>query len=164
MINGRLIRGSTHLAGEVGFNGQRSWQKDNISGKPLYSILPIIEETKAKIHQGLETSLPKDIETIEDLLQEYGKGDALAVRIINESIEDVGQAVADKVNFLNPELVVIGGRLISALPDFSTKAQEVIKGCIYAEMADAVTFIPSSFEREAEAVGASALMIKRVLH
>lgn len=164
IINGRLIRGSTHLAGEVGFNGQRSWQKDNISGKPLYSILPIIEETQAKIHQGLETSLPKDIETIEDLLHEYAKGDALAVRIINESIEDVGQAIADKVNFLNPELVVIGGRLITALPDFSTKAQEVIKGCIYAEMANAVTFIPSSFGREAEAVGASALMIKRVLH
>lgn len=164
MINGRLIRGATHLAGEVGFNGQRSWQKDNISGKPLYSILPIIEETKAKIHQGFETSLPKDIETIEELLEEYGKGDALAVRIINESIEDVGQAIADKVNFLNPELVVIGGRLMTALPDFSDKAEEVIKGCIYAEMAEAVKFIPSSFGREAEAVGASALLIKRVLH
>ncbi|MDX6154039.1 ROK family transcriptional regulator [Marinococcus sp. PL1-022] len=164
IINGQLFRGTTHLAGEVGFDSSRLRPKNNVTGKALYSILPIIEETKGRIHRGDSTSLPKDLHSIEEFIEGLAKGDPLAQEIIQESMEDVSCAIADKVNFLNPELVVIGGRLITAVPDFPEEAERIVRECVYPETAGAMEFISSKFGQEAEAMGAASLILKRALH
>lgn len=164
IINGQLFRGATHLAGEVGFDSSRLRPKNNATGKALYSILPIMKEARGRIHQGESTSLPQNLNSIDQFIECYAEGDPLAREIIQESMEDVGCAIADKVNFLNPELVVIGGRLITAVPDFAKESEKIVKECVYPETANAMKFMSSTFGWEAEAMGAASLILKQMLH
>ncbi|WP_101845521.1 ROK family transcriptional regulator [Halobacillus sp. Marseille-P3879] len=163
IVNGELYRGATQLAGEVGFGNHSLYQRGNLSRKALNSILPIVEETKERIQQGALTSLPKDLDTFEDFVEGYYEQDKLAQELVQLSIEEVSYAIADKVNFLNPELVIIGGRLITAIPEIKERVEQIVLDCVYPETAEAMTFITSTFKQEAEAIGATTLILKQVM-
>ena len=52
-----------------------------------------------------------------DLRKAVRKGDKLVAKIIEEAAEYTGIAVANLINILNPEIVVLGGGVIEALGD-----------------------------------------------
>ena len=52
-----------------------------------------------------------------DLRKAIRRGDKLVERIVEEAAEYIGIAVANVINLLNPEVVVLGGGLVEALED-----------------------------------------------
>src|SRR6185503_1155109 len=52
-----------------------------------------------------------------DLRKAIRRGDKLVDRIVEEAAEFTGIAVANVINILNPEVVVLGGGVIDALED-----------------------------------------------
>jgi glucokinase len=69
------------------------------------------------LNQGQPSSLSsyarEDI-TAERVYKEALKGDALAIRILQETGETLGLAMANVVNLLNLELIVLGGKVMKA--------------------------------------------------
>jgi glucokinase len=69
------------------------------------------------LKQGQPSSLSsyarEDI-TAERVYQEAAKGDALAVRILEETGKTLGMVMANVVNLLNLELIVLGGKVMNA--------------------------------------------------
>jgi glucokinase len=52
-----------------------------------------------------------------DLRKAIKRGDKFVERIVEEAAEYTGIAVANVINFLNPDVIVLGGGVIDALED-----------------------------------------------
>ncbi len=116
--DGRLWTGATGVAGMIGHDpvdvdGDITLQ-ERIGGDGL------IRRAKDRMYRDRTSSLsrrgiPRDRDIgLEELLNMARLGDELAQVIIARAGAHLGVAVARLVNLLNPELVIIGGELVSA--------------------------------------------------
>jgi fructokinase len=107
VVNNRLIRGHQHMGGEIGhailhpggrecFCGKRGCVERYISGNG-------IEEgylEKAGVKKRLQ-----------DILDDYRKGESQATGIVNLFFEDFGMTMSTIINIIDPDLIVLGGGL-----------------------------------------------------
>lgn len=128
IINGQLYSGFNKTAGEVGHmillaGGPKCSCGNNGCYEALASRTAIFRQIKEAVAQGHKTLLtemlgPK-LEDLRsgDLRKAIRRGDKLVSRIIEQAAEYSGIAVANLINLLNPEVVVMGGGVIEALED-----------------------------------------------
>ncbi len=156
VLGGRLHRGATGLAGEIGHVqvdehgavcrcGNRGCLETQVSVTRLVELLQpaYVEDLTAERVQRL------DIE-----------GDAGARRVLGDSGRVVGRALADLCNSLNPDLIVVGGPLGSA-PSLVAGIRAAVDRYAQPEAAAAVTVEPAELGDRAELLGAVALAIGR---
>ncbi len=116
--NGQLWGGATGIAGAIGYDsvdvdGDLTLQ-ERVGGEGL------IRRAKERMYRDRTSSLsrrgiPRDREIgLEDLLTMARVGDELAQVIIARAGVHLGMAVARLINLLNPELLIVGGELVSA--------------------------------------------------
>lgn len=128
IINGEPFTGANHTAGEVGHmvidvNGP----KCNCGNKGCFEVLAgrlaIFRSIQAAIKNGgkseLVEMLGEDLKDLRsgDIRKAIRRGDKVVEKIVEEAAEYTGIAVANLVNILNPEIVVLGGGVIEALDD-----------------------------------------------
>ncbi|MGG6309486.1 ROK family protein [Paenibacillus macerans] len=111
IVGGELYRGTSNFSGEVGHmtvaeNGPLCRCGNRGCWETLASEKALLDRA-AKQWSG---TLP-DLEQIIRLARE---GEAEAVRLMNETGAQLGVGLANLVNILNPELIVIGNRLSMA--------------------------------------------------
>ena len=135
IINGELYSGFGHTAGEIGHmiidvNGPKCGCGNKGCYEALASRTAIFNRIKAAVKDGQETILTDmlgdDLADMRsgDLRKAVRKGDKFVARVVEEAAEYTGIAVANLVNILNPEVVVLGGGVIEALGD---EMMDVIK-------------------------------------
>lgn len=124
IADGRLIRGSAGMAGAVG------WFAVDPRWRPQYAKVGCLEAEAAGpgvaarvvrlIAEGRPSSLAAagrtatpDL-TAERVAEAARAGDAVAVAAIQEAARYLGMGVANLVSALNPEIVVMGGGLMTA--------------------------------------------------
>jgi glucokinase-like ROK family protein len=118
MMDGRIYRGATGSAGEIGHNtikdqglpcscGNRGCLEAMAGGRA------IAERAKRAVAQGQRTQLAniRSIEriTAQDVAVAARMGDLLAQEIVTEAGEYLGIAIANLINLINPGVVVVGG-------------------------------------------------------
>lgn len=129
ILDGKLFRGATGGAGEVGHMiiqagggpicgcGQRGCME------AFSSRLSVAKEAAVMAMRGgapsIENEAGADVKKIKSkvLARAYAAGDKTVVKLIDESAEYLGVGLANLVNILSPELIVLGGGLVEALPD-----------------------------------------------
>lgn len=157
LLGGRLHRGATGIAGELGHVqvveegqvcrcGNRGCLETLVAAPRLLAVLqPAYDETL----------------TVERVMALEAEGDAGVRRVLSDAGRAVGRALADLCNNLNPALVVVGGSLGQA-----TSLLDAIRGSVdrYAQpdTAAAVRVVSGSLGDRAEVLGAVALAIARV--
>ncbi len=115
-VQGRMYRGATGVAGEIGHVAIDPRGKPCVCGLrgclvTLVGSAALIERT-----QELRKRFPKStlnaatitIETIEDAAL---AGDSLALQVVQEAAGTLGVAVSGLLNLMNPRLVILGGGL-----------------------------------------------------
>ena len=128
IINGELYSGVGHTAGEVGHmvlevNGPKCGCGNKGCFEALASRTAIFQQIKAGIKDGQKTILTEmlgnDLADLRsgDLRKAIRRGDKFVDRIVESASEYIGIAVANLVNILNPEVVVLGGGVLEALAD-----------------------------------------------
>lgn len=115
-INGKVYRGATGLAGEIGHMAIDPHGKPCLCG--LRGCLATLVGAPALVERALElrARYPRSalaggdpsIEVIEDAAL---AGDPLALQIVREAAEHLGLAVASLLNLMNLRLVILGGGL-----------------------------------------------------
>ena len=112
VIGGRLHRGATGSAGEIGslpllnpWLGTGEQVLENVAAGP--GILRRLSTALADDH-GPQTSLGAH-SSVPDIVQAAADGDRLAVRLLDEETDLITLAVACAVLVLDPSLVVLGG-------------------------------------------------------
>ncbi len=157
VLGGRLHRGATGIAGEIGHVqvgedgpvcrcGNRGCLETTVSAP--------------RIAELLDTAYDEPV-TTDRVLELDASGDTAVRRVLNDAGRTVGRALADLCNSLNPELVVVGGSLGT-----SASLLDGVRASIdrYAQpdTAAAVRVAPAELGEKAEVTGAIALAVARV--
>jgi glucokinase len=128
IMDGKLYSGFTGTAGEIGHMVlQVGGPKCNCGSRGCFEALAsrtaIFRRLTEAVSDGKKTvlteSLGPDLKDLRsgDLRKAIKKGDKLVEGIVEEAAEYTGVAVANLINLLNPQVVVLGGGVIDALGD-----------------------------------------------
>ena len=128
IINGKLYSGFNRTAGEIGHmilevGGPKCGCGNRGCFEALAGRAALFRRIQADVRAGHKTLLTdmlgpqlQDLRS-GDLRKAIRKGDKYVERIVEEAAEYTGIAVANLINILNPEVVVLGGGVIDALED-----------------------------------------------
>lgn len=155
VVGGRLHRGRTGLAGEIGHT-----RVPGAAGRCRCGNVGCLE-TMAGV-DGLSSELPAP----------YGRATLLSPSltdpVVDQVVADAGHAVgsilAPICNALNPALIVTGGALGSGHPDAFTKGvREAVDRLAQPAIARTVEIVPAGLGLRAELVGAVLLARRQAL-
>jgi predicted NBD/HSP70 family sugar kinase/biotin operon repressor len=156
VLGGRLYRGATGIAGEIGH--VQIVEHGRVCRCGNRGCL----ETEVSVPRLLEHVQPTHDErlTADHLLELDASGDAGVRRVLGDAGRTVGRALADLCNSLNPTMLVIGGPLGSA-----TSLVDGVRASVdrYAQpnAAAAVRVVSAALGERAEITGAVAMAIAR---
>ena len=97
---------------------------------------------------------------VDHVIEAAREGDELAVEILRETGEYMGMGISNMVNFLDPELVVLGGSTMKAGDLILQPTSEVVRRRALPGMADRVKIVAGELGQNASAVGAAALVLR----
>jgi glucokinase len=128
ILDGRLFSGFNRTAGEIGHmvlevGGPKCGCGNRGCFEALASRTAIFRRIQAGVKDGQKTVLTDilDGELADlrsgDLRKAIRRGDKFVEKIIEDAAEYTGIAVANIINLLNPEVVVLGGGVMDALED-----------------------------------------------
>jgi glucokinase len=128
ILEGKLYRGFNRTAGEIGHmvlevGGPKCGCGNKGCFEALASRTAIFKRIEAALKDGQKTVLTEmlgaNLEDLRsgDLRKAIKRRDKLVERIVEEAAEYTGIAVANVINLLNPEVIVLGGGVMDALED-----------------------------------------------
>jgi len=128
ILNGEIYSGFNRTAGEIGHmvlevSGPKCACGNNGCFEALASRSALFRKIQTAVKDGQKTILTDmlgpDLEDLRsgDLRKAIRRGDKFVDHIVEEAAEYTGIAVANMINLINPEVVVLGGGVIEALED-----------------------------------------------
>jgi glucokinase len=164
-----MYSGFNRTAGEIGhmiIRAGGSADKDNPAEtfEALASRTAIFKRIKQAVKDGKKTILTDmlgaDLADMRsgDLRKAIRKGDKLALGIVEEAAVYAGIGLANVINLLNPEVIVVGGGLIEALENvmFELIEKQARKFALPG-VAKGIKIIPSKLGDKAGIYGAAVL-------
>jgi len=128
-FNGSLYLSASGVSGELGHmtakpNGPRCYCGNQGCLEAVASENGILEQVASALSEGIQSRVNdygrKDNYTYEDVVQAANDGDKLAFQVLEQTGEYLGTCVADAINLLSPELVILGGHVFD-------KARQIIR-------------------------------------
>ena len=127
IIDGRLHMGATGIAGDIGNYllhaidvSQEIPRKEVLDSVASRTAIAAEAAALAAKHRApaLRTTTGTDVTDIKagDLAEAIRKGDKLIERLMRSRARVVGAVASNLVDFLNPDMVVLGGGLVEAIP------------------------------------------------
>src|SRR6266550_933827 len=131
IVDGELYSGFNHTAGEIGhmvldINGPKCGCGSRGCFEAVASRTAIFQRIKEGIKEGEKTLLTDMLgDSLDDLRsgdlrKAIRRGDKFVARVIEQAAEYIGIGVANLINILGPEVVVLGGGVMEALADEMT--------------------------------------------
>jgi glucokinase-like ROK family protein len=156
LLGGRLYHGTGGTAGEIGHTvvrpggaicrcGSRGCLETVASARAIAGVLGDSRGERVSIKQMLELAR---------------HGDAAAVRLISEAGRDIGVAVANLCNVINPDRVIVGGDMSAAGDLITEPILESIRRYAIHSAAEQVSVVPGTLGERAELLGALALVLQ----
>jgi predicted NBD/HSP70 family sugar kinase len=96
---------------------------------------------------------------IEAVFDAARAGDAQTLEMINGRAYYLGVALANLVNILNPELIVLGGMFAQASDLIIPTAEETMRQTAFAQLGERVCLQPTQFGWRAGVIGAASLAL-----
>lgn len=167
IINGKLVRGASNAAGEIGHiklqtnGGPICGCGDTGCFEAFASAPTIVSMAQEYIKGGKSTKYREmsDGEITSYIVAEAAKqGDAVAKRIFTIMGEYLGIGLASVVNLLNPEKIIIGGGVAEAGDVLFDPIKETIIKRTLPISGSTVQVVPAQLGNSAGVIGASLLI------
>lgn len=170
VYEGRIFRGTRSSCMEVGYLQVASEGPLAGAGPPgtlegLASRLAISAEAAKAVYRGQAPHLRElagtDISRIRSsmLAKSIDLGDKVIEQIVTRAAEQVGRGIGSLVNILAPDVVVLGGGLVEAMPRLYLEAvSHGLKKTVLPSLADCAKLKVSELGDYAGATGAAALV------
>jgi predicted NBD/HSP70 family sugar kinase len=171
VVDGKLFRGSGAGAGEIGHTvilgqsgetcscGNTGCLETLISEPVLLKQAQIIA---IRYPDGLLSRHLADADTnkqIESIFAAARSGDEHARKMIEERASYLGIALANLVNIMNPELILLGGMFAQGQDMILPVAETKMRSAAFAGLGEKVRIAPTSFGWRAGVIGASSLAL-----
>jgi len=172
IINGQVYRGSKGTAGELGiFNPNegdpKTWERDALALGRWEMDLGIIKRARLSIADSKSKILalvgndPERI-TPKTIIDAAKAGDELAIQLITEAGKNFGKKIAFLVNFLNPEVIVIGGGIEQFGTLLIDSLRKTTREWAIDEATTGLRIIPAQLGENAVPFGAASLVIQQI--
>uniref|UniRef100_UPI0040268E91 ROK family protein n=1 Tax=Candidatus Scatousia sp. TaxID=3085663 RepID=UPI0040268E91 len=168
IINGRLVRGASNAAGEIGHiklqmhDGPICGCGDTGCLEAFASGPSIVAMAEEYIMGGKSTKyreMANGGAITPFIVAEAAKaGDPVARRIFTRMGEYIGIGMASVVNLLNPERIIVGGGVADAGDILLTPLKETIKKRAMKIAGETVQVVPAQLGNTAGVIGASLLI------
>jgi N-acetylglucosamine repressor len=164
MINGHLHRGFTSSAGEIGYTelDPQSFYKEQFplmyNGQIIFGQIL----TDANIVDSYVRNSPLKSEeniSVADIAQKAVSGDRIAKSIIEECASLLSLLSINLINMLNPELIIIGGKISEYSPELIDLVREKIQKDLLSVPAKAVRLKGASHGDQGVVRGATGLVL-----
>jgi glucokinase len=167
IINGALHRGASGLGGQIGalvaqpVGGPKAALShgivDRIASKAAIAgeaLVMAVKEWAPYLHRKVGTDLARV--TWGMLRRSIEHGDHKIEEMLRARIKVVGIATAGVVNFLNPELIVLGGGLLDSFPELALEEFELgLRKYLVPEVSKPLKIKPAQLGKHAAAIGAA---------
>ena len=165
VVNGQFYRGATGGAGEFGHMTLAPDGPPCECGKrgcleALAADPSIVRQAKAAMALGEPTKL-KGMEpvTLDAVIAAAESGDPLSRRLLEDSGRWLGLGIANLVNILNPQRVIIGGEGVRAGEWRFGRLREAIRAQVFDGLADSLEIIIEPSGDETWARGAACVVL-----
>ena len=168
VVDGKLYRGSSYSAGELGhmtinFDGPQCRCGNNGCLEAYCASYAIIERTKNMLEKDNSSILKAILEseddnlTIKKIFSAIKKGDNVARQVMAETARYLGVGLAGIVNLLNPETVLIGGGIIEGGGGFLEAITNEVKKYALDSATDNLNILKATLGNDAGFIGAGLL-------
>lgn len=160
-VNGRILRGLDRSAGEIGHIGVEPFGDPCGCGSlgcvERYASATAISRMSRELLPAYPGSLLAENKnlTAADAFEAGKAGDLLALEVFRRVGFYLGIALANLINILNPEVIVIGGGVADGWDLFIGPLREEIERRAYAEPAKRAQIIPAALGDDAGLLGAA---------
>ncbi len=155
VIDGRLFRGSSGTAGEVGHvTVDDSGPVCRCGSRGCLEVMAGGPALVAQLSPGRA-----GIDTVHDLIAAARQGDLACARILADAGETLGVAVAAALNLFNPDRVVLGGELGDADDLVLASLRDSLGRHALASAVRNASVVPAQLGQRAEALGAVLLVL-----
>ncbi|MHB0913388.1 MAG: ROK family protein [Armatimonadota bacterium] len=172
IIDGKLWSGATGSGGEIGHqvinpNGRRCGCGGFGDLEAEASQSAIVERALRKVYQGRPTVLterlaPKYLDLTPAMIgQAASEGDALACETLAETGYFVGLGAVNALNFLNPEMVVIGGGISQAGPPLWDSIHRTVRANAIPGVLETCGVVPAELGDDAGIMGGVVLAMQQ---
>ena len=168
VLNGKLVRGASNAAGEIGHI------KMDMTGGPLcgcgdygcfeaYASGPAIVTMAKEYISGGKSAKYKEMAT-DGIITPYIvaqaalQGDAVSIQIFKQMGKIIGTGLASVINLLNPEKIIIGGGVADAGEILLDPIRKTIIDRAMPIQGNAVEVVPAQLANTAGVIGASLLI------
>jgi glucokinase len=127
VLGGRLYHGTSGTAGEVGHmiiqhNGPKSPRNLRGTVEGMTSRTSVVKRITQKIQKGADSVLKSMVEKGEQIksrpiAEAFRARDKVVKSVLDETAEHVGVTIGSLANLLAPDVVVLGGGLMEAVPE-----------------------------------------------
>lgn len=169
IINNKLINGINGTAGEIGHMvlepaGAKCNCGNNGCWEAISSGTAIVKEFARRIKAGEESILNHlilDEISAKEIFQAREQGDKISIEVTDRAIEYIGIGVANLVNILNPQKVVIGGGISQVGSILFEPVNKIVTELAYGP-ANKVEIIPAKLGKNTGVIGAAALAMAKM--
>jgi len=142
VTNGEVYRGSLGLAGELGHtsidvNGPRCKCGNHGCLELFTSRIALLREVREFADGNAETDLTSTAR-FADVVAAYHAGDTLAVAEVDRIARCLAQGITNCINFVNPDLVVIGDEYVAFGPSFLSAIAKYVKASLLPAIYQAI--------------------------
>jgi glucokinase len=170
IVDGRLVHGASDVAGEIGHmtidtNGRRCGCGNDGCLEAYASGPAIARRAVEAVEAGAESSLGAggDLRavTAQTVFEAAAAGDSLALEVVNDTARYLGVGVANLINILNPEVVVICGGVTRAGDRLFTPLRREVARRAFRPAVQACRIVPGELPGTAGVVGAARVFLDR---
>ena len=169
ILNGKLWRGRSQSAGEIGhmvvdFDGELG--DDGLPGslETLAAAPAIVRRVRLALNGNMtgvfrELLAGSSIDSLSarQVFDAYEKGDALAREVVEKTAQVLGLGLVGVVNTFNPERVIIGGGVADAVCAIVPMIEDTIRRLALSSAVDKLSVVRAELGNQAGFIGATLL-------
>ena len=152
VLDGRLHRGASDAAGEIGH--VRFGDGGDRCGCGRRGCVETIASGRA-IAERARRLTGDDRVSARDVFAAAAAGDPGCSRIVNEAAQALGHGLAVLVNVLNPEVIALGGGVAGAGAAWVDPVRAAVRADAWTPAADVLRIVPAALGTRAGAIGAA---------
>jgi glucokinase len=137
LVNGRVLRGHSGVAGNMGHltvdpHGAICSCGNRGCLETVFSARAIEADARAAVHRGCDSVLTQlfrqqpQLASCRTVFQAAREGDEVAVAIVSSAIYKLGAALAGLLHIFDPEIVILGGHVADAGTDLLVPLQDEV--------------------------------------
>jgi glucokinase len=161
IINGELYSGFNFNAGEIGhiiLHWRRGSELESLAGRKylMKRAKKLLDDAPKRVRKRWKDIDPPKMRSSE-MAELFAQEDPVVTRLVDDAARALGAAIGSMVNFLNPEVIVIGGGVAGALGDpFLERIWEIAQRYTLPGAADGVRCVPAALKDDSGIYGAAA--------